>query len=370
MARTSQVVVIGAGIIGCAVAYELARRGARVQVIDRREVGQGATQASAGVLAPYLEAHARPLVDLGARSLALYDEFVARVVEDSGTPVQYVRSGTLEVADGEASFARLQAKGRAYGAAGVPVDVLAGATLREAEPRLADDIAGGLLVHPHGFVGASDLAGALQRAGGAHGVKFVTSTAVARVSRQGSDLRVETGGDVVACERVVLAAGSWSGQVEIEDAETIPVRPVRGQLLHLGWPARPLSRVVWAAHCYLVPWTDGTVLAGATIEDVGFEERVTVTGVRQLLERAQAIIPGVGGAWFREARVGLRPATPDELPVVGPSARVPGLVFATGHYRNGILLAPLTAALVADLVLQEQDDPALDLMVPSRFRGS
>ena len=363
-------VVVGAGIIGCAVAYELARRGARVQVIDRREVGQGATQASAGVLAPYLEAHERPLVELGARSLALYDEFVARVVEDSGAAVQYVRSGTLEVADGAASFARLQAKGRAYGAAGVPVEVLAGAALREAEPRLAARIAGGLLVHPHGFVGATDLAAALQRAAAAHGVTFVTATAVARVSRQGGGLSVETGGDVIACERVVLAAGSWTGQVEVEDGETIPVRPVRGQLLHLGWPARALSRVVWAAHCYLVPWTDGTVLAGATIEDVGFEERVTVSGVRQLLEMAQAIIPGVGEAWFREARVGLRPATPDELPVVGPSTRLPGLVYATGHYRNGILLAPLTAALVAGLVLDERDDPALGIMAPSRFGGS
>ncbi len=363
-------VVVGAGIIGCAVAYELARRGARVQVIDRRQVGQGATQASAGVLAPYLEAHERPLVELGARSLALYDEFVARVVEDSGAAVQYVRSGTLEVADGAASFARLQARGRAYGASGVPVEVLAGAALRAAEPRLAEHIAGGLLVHPHGFVGATDLAGALQRAAAAHGVTFVTATAVARVSRQGGELSVDTGGDVIACERVVLAAGSWTGQVEVDGGETIPVRPVRGQLLHLGWPARALSRVVWAAHCYLVPWTDGTVLAGATIEDVGFEERVTVTGVRQLLEMAQAIIPGVGEAWFREARVGLRPATPDELPVVGASTRLPGLVYATGHYRNGILLAPLTAALVADLVLDEQDDPALGMMAPSRFGDS
>lgn len=361
-------VVVGAGIIGCAVAYELARRGARVQVLDRRDVGQGATQASAGVLAPYLEAHAgRPLVELGARSLALYDEFVARVVEDSGSAVQYVRSGTLEVAADAASFARLQAVARAYEALGVPVELLDAAALREAEPRLAAHLNGGLFVRPHGFVGATDLAGALQRAAGAHGVTFTASTAVARVARRGGALSVETGGVVVACDQVVLAAGSWSGQVVVEDAEAIPVRPVRGQLLHLGWPAQPLTRVVWAAHCYMVPWTDGSVLTGATIEDAGFEERVTVAGVRQLLDRAQAIVPGVGEAWFREARVGLRPATPDELPVVGPSTRLPGLVYATGHYRNGILLAPLTAALVADLVLDGKDAPALARMLPSRF---
>ena len=368
MARTSQVVVVGAGIIGCAVAYELARRGARVQVLDRRDVGQGATQASAGVLAPYLEAHAgRPLVELGARSLALYDEFVARVVEDSGSAVQYVRSGTLEVAADAAAFARLQAAARTYDALGVPVELLDAADLQEAEPRLASHLSGGLLVRPHGFVGATDLAGALQRAAGAHGVTFVSSTAVARIVRRGGALGVETGGEVIACDQVVLAAGSWSGQVAVEDAEAVPVRPVRGQLLRLGWPARPLARVVWAAHCYLVPWTDGSVLAGATIEEAGFDERVTVAGVRQLLDRAQAIVPGVGDAWFREARVGLRPATPDELPVVGPSTRLPGLVYATGHYRNGILLAPLTADLVADLVLDGKDAPALARMPPSRF---
>ena len=368
MAKTAQVVVVGAGIIGCAVAYELARRGARVRVVDRRAVGQGATQASAGVLAPFLSAHeGRPLVELGTRSLAMFDEFVARVVEDSGSPVQYVRSGTLEVALSEAVLPRLRTTAGACGANGIPCDLLDAAAVRRMETQLSDRIVGGLFVRSHGFVGAVELAAALQRAAGAYGVTFTSSTAAARVTRRRGGLRVELAGDSISCDRVVLAAGSWSGQVEVDGAPATPVRPVRGQILHLGWPASRLSRVIWSAECYLVPWNDGSVLAGATIEDVGFDERATVNGVQQLLAMTRDIVPEAGAAWFRAVRVGLRPATPDELPLVGPSESLPGLVYATGHYRNGILLAPLTAAAVAGLVLDDDEDPALGVMTPSRF---
>lgn len=366
--RTSEVIVLGGGVIGCAVAYELACRGARVQVIDRREVGLGATQAAAGVLAPYLESHqGSPLVELGARSLALYDEFVARVVEDSGSAVQYTRSGTLEVAMDDASFSRLKELGKKWRDSRVGVEVLDASSVRTLEPQLANQILGGLLVESHGFVGAADLTRALQRAAGAHGVTFVSSTMVKRVTREDDGLGVQTATDKFSCDKVVLAAGSWSGQIEIEGADTMPVHPVRGQLLHLGWPTTRLKRVVWAADCYLVPWTDGSVLVGATVEDVGFDERATVKGFQQLLEVAREIAPAAGDAWFKAVRVGLRPNTPDNLPVIGPSTCLNGLVYATGHYRNGILLAPLTASLVADLVLEEKNTSILDAVVPSRF---
>ena len=370
MTGTSQVVVVGAGIIGCGVAYELARRGARVQVVDRREVGQGATQASAGVLAPYLSSHeGSPLVELGSRSLALYDEFVAHVVEDSGSTVQYARTGTLEVATDDASLSRVQSQGHTCAADGVDAEILDAAAAHDAEPQLGEGVLGGLLVRSHGFVGAADLARALRRAAGAHGVSFVTSTTVGKVARKSEGLVVETSRDSLSCDSVVLAAGSWSGQVEVEGADALPVRPVRGQLLYLGWPTNRLSRVVWGPDCYLVPWGDGSVLAGATLEDVGFDERATVEGVQQVLRAAREIAPAAGKSWFKTVRVGLRPGTPDELPVVGLSAHLPGLVYASGHYRNGILLAPLTALLVADLVLEPDglDDPAFQTMAPSRF---
>ena len=346
-----EVVVVGAGIVGCAVAYELARRGVCVQVVDRREVGAGATQASAGVLAPYIEAHDRQaLLDLSARSLDLYDEFVARAVEDSGVAVQYVRSGTLEVALEEAGLAHLAEVQRMCAGRGVEAELLDAAAAREAETHLAPRVCGGLRIAPHGFVGARDLTDALRSAAVAHGVSFRTATAATRVAADGDGVRIDTAGEGLLCDTAVLAAGSWSGRIEVDGAEPLPVRPVRGQLLHLGWPAPALGRVVWAPGCYVVPWSDGSVLVGATVEEVGFDERATVAGVQALIDATGEVLPAVREASFKTARVGLRPATPDRLPVIGRSAAVPGLVYASGHFRYGVLLAPLTAALVADIV--------------------
>ena len=302
MDQTSQVVVIGAGIVGCAIAYELGRRGVHVRVIDRREVGQGATQASAGVLAPYIEAHQRrPLLDLTTRSLDLYDEFVARIVEDSGMAVQYVRTGTLEIAAAPADMPRLEGIHAACVERGVAAELFDAHTVRQVEPQLAPSVQGGLIVESHGFVAVSELTAALRRAATAHGVAFRTSAAATRIEGNGAGIRVETAGDAFACESAVMAAGSWSGHVEIGGASAVPIRPVRGQLLHLAWPAPPLKRVVWAPDCYLVPWNDGSVLAGATSEEVGFDERATVAGVRELIDATQRVTPRVEKASFREA---------------------------------------------------------------------
>ena len=368
MKGTAHVVVVGAGVIGCAVAYELARRGARVRVLDRRDVGRGATQASAGVLGAYITAHRdSPLLELGARSLQLYDEFVSRVVEDSGSTVQYVRSGTLEVALDEAAERVLKRMAGVWQERGVSADYLNQTGVHEAEPQLAPEVLAGLVVHDHGHVAAADLTSALRRASGAYGVTFASATSAIRISRRGATLKVEAASDTVECDAVVMAAGSWSGQIEAEGDEPVPVRPIRGQLLHLGWPSSPPERVVWTDGCYLVPWTDGSVLVGATVEDVGFDERATVAGVQQLIQMTCKLVPTASRAWFHAVRVGLRPGTPDNLPVIGPSESLPGLVYATGHYRNGVLLAPLTAKLVSDFILDGTSDPALDATSPSRF---
>ncbi len=146
-----------------------------------------------------------------------------------------------------------------------------------------------------------------------------------------------------------------------------PVRPVRGQLLHLRFASPPLSRVVWGAAAYLVPWVDGSVLVGATVEDAGFDDSVTVAGIRGLLDAAVELLPAAQFAAFTDARAGLRPATPDELPIVGRSSTMPGVYYATGHYRNGVLLAPLTAVMIADLVLEGRERAELSLVRPDRF---
>lgn len=366
MSEVTHVGVVGAGIVGCAVAYELARRGTRVTVVERREVGQGATQASAGVLSPYISSHRGPLLDLGARSLQLYDEFVARVVDDSGSTVQYMRNGSIEVALDPVAAERLEAAAKTYTQAGVAAEYLGSREVRDAEPELGTDIYGGIAVETHGYVAAADLTSALRRAAGAHGVMFTPATTVTRVTRRGEVVTLDTAQDTVECDAAVVAAGSWSGQVEVEGDMPLPVRPVRGQLLHLGWPSAQLGRVVWTDECYLVPWTDGSMLVGATVEEVGFDERATVSGIEELIAKTCRVVPRGRQAWFKGVRVGLRPATPDNLPMIGASG-IRGVFYATGHFRDGLLLAPLTAALVADLVLDGRSDPALSVTHPLRF---
>jgi hypothetical protein len=163
---------------------------------------------------------------------------------------------------------------------------------------------------------------------------------------------------------IIIAAGSWSSEL----VKVPPfVKPIRGQLLALSMNTRPAARVVWGSDCYIVPWSDGTVLVGATVEDVGFDERTTTAGIRGLMNAAVDLLPGLEHAQFREARVGLRPKTVDELPAIGRSSTMPHVFYATGHYRNGVLLAPLTATLIADLVLDGRERPELADVRPDRF---
>ena len=369
MAAPSDIVVIGAGVVGCAVAYELARRGASVQIVDDRPAGMGATQASAGVLAPYIEAREEgPLLELTARSLDLFERFVARVTSASGMPVMYRRTGTLDVAMDEETMGRFRAASGALATRGVAAELLDAKAARIEEPHLNCDILGGLLIPSQGFVAAADLTRALAAAARCHGARLIERGRVARISSSHGDLVVDTDRGTLIGNGVVVAAGSWSGQIEIEGvAARVPVRPVRGQLLQLAWNGPLLGRVIWSGRCYLVPWEDGTLLVGATVEEAGFDERATTVGVRDLIEAACELVPHVWSATFVAAKAGLRPASADELPVIGPSSVVPNIMYATGHYRNGVLLAPLTAELVADAMLENRFDPLLAATSPQRF---
>jgi glycine oxidase len=364
------VVVVGAGVIGAAIAEELAARGIRVTVLDMRAPGRGASQASAGMLVPYIEAHGEsPLRRLGARSFAMYDAFVARVAERSGEPVEHRRAGTLQVALDPNDAGRLQAAHASLDAAGIPNEWLDSSGVRSLEPAVAAEAAGGLHIPGHGYVNVPALVRALVQSARFSGATFVSPVEAVDVEPRAGEVHVRSGDRRDTADAVVVAAGSWSGRVRVKGAAPLPVRPVRGQLLHLRWPpgAERLTRVVWGPGCYVVPWSDGSVLVGATAEDVGFDEHSTVAAVRDLTGAAGALLPVTWRAAVEAIRVGLRPITPDELPLIGPIAGAPGVFAATGHYRNGILLAPLTADLTATLIADGVRDPLLDLVRPDRF---
>lgn len=370
MGATRDIVVVGAGVVGCAIAYELARRGASVELVDMRAAGMGATQASAGILAPFLEAREEgPLLDLLVRSLDKFDRLIPDVARDSGHPVLYKRNGTLEVATDDHRMSELEATAALLARRGVAADLLDPGGVRAGEPHVAPDVLGGLLVPAQGFVSAPVLTAALAAGARRHGAQIVEHGSVRRIRQNGAGLLVETERGSLAGDRVVVAAGAWSAAIEIEGVDArIPVRPVRGQLLHIRWAGPPLSRVlICSDRCYLVPWDDGTVLVGATVEDAGFDERATAAAVHDLLAAACELVPQGWNAGFTGTRVGLRPASGDDLPIIGPSRRVPNLMYATGHYRNGVLLAPLTAQLLADAMLDDRFDPILEQTSPGRF---
>lgn len=362
--RDVNVTVVGAGVIGCAVAYELASRGASVHVVDRRGVGKGATRASAGMLAPYIEGHDDALLRLGIASLERYNCFIQRLRADSQQPIEYEQAGTLQVAVTAEEASHLEESAARLIRRRVPHSLVDGSATRRVEPMLAADVCAGLLIPGHAYVAAGSLMGALYEGAVGRGATFELAD-VEHVERDGDGMGVSINGRCVASDAVVIAAGSWSGA--FASGHEASVRPVRGQLLHLRLDRRAASRVIWGRGCYLVPWHDGSVLVGATVEDAGFEEAATVEGVRSLLDHACALAPLVSTARLHEVRVGLRPATPDELPVIGASTSTPGLFYATGHYRNGVLLAPLTAKLMVDLILDGRHAPELDLTRPERF---
>ena len=350
--QTQDVIIIGAGIIGCAIGRELARRGASVRIFESRSVGAGATHASAGVLAPYIEAHERgPLFDLTLQSLAMYDDFIAEVSAEAGITVEYRRCGTLEVAMDAASEVRLRASAMRPDEGNV-LQWLDARAARSLEPALPESIRGALFASLHGYVAVPELTDALVWAALRHGAQLETTDRVTAVQPMDKGLKVVTSdGTMWSAGLVVVAAGSWSGQIATEPAPRPQVKPIRGQLLRLRWHAEPLRHIIWGPGCYIVPWENGMVLVGATVEDVGFDERVTVAGVRGLLDAVSELLPDVPQATFVEARAGLRPASPGGLPIIRRSSdELPQLIYATGHYRNGVLLAPLTAKLVADFV--------------------
>lgn len=299
------------------------------------------------------------MLELCVRSLDLYDGWIAGLREE-GHDIDYVRCGTLEIALSDDRAAQLRA---GHGEWQDPE------TVARDVPQLAPT-AGALHNRQHGYVNARQLAAALAASARRHGATFLEGR-VERVDREPAGLVVDVGSDhpKLEAESVVLAAGAWMNR--IGGVKMPPLRPVRGQLLQMTPGLGRIQTILWGPDCYIVPFRQGEeLLVGATVEEAGFAEHATEEGVSSLYAAARRLLPGLPAdprALSMDARVGLRPATPDERPVLGVDPEQPGVIFASGHYRNGILLAPITGTLLADLIVEGRKDPALESFSPSRF---
>ncbi len=349
--QATDVAIIGGGIMGSAVALRLAQRGIGVTVIERGIPGAEASSAAAGILGPQMEAEGPgALLELGLKSRALYPALAAELRDLTGIDVGYDRSGVLAVAFDEAGEAALSARRTWQLARGLRVDGLSGEAARAREPALGPAVRAALAFTDDAQVVARELARAFSQAAAGAGARFLTGRYVRRVLvEKGAIAGVELDGDTLPAGVVVVAAGSWSGLVEGAGVPSAVVRPARGQLVSIETRPPLFRHVISAPGGYLVPRRDGTVLAGSTVEMVGFRKEVTVGGLATILTLARTLIPGLGDAPVTGSWSNFRPYTEDHLPVLGATG-VRGLVLATGHFRNGILLAPITAWAIAELV--------------------
>ena len=348
--QTADCVVIGGGVIGCAVALRLRQEGLRVTLLERGVPGREATWASAGMLSPQAEADGPgPALDFGLASRDLYPEFADEIGRLSGVDVGYRASGVIWLALTEEDEARLAQREAWQRRAGLPLERLDARALHDAEPALTADLRFGLLFPGDHQVDARRLGEGLAEAAARAGVRIAAGSPARRLVVEGGRvIAVEAAAETISTPRAVLAAGAWSCEVEGAGLPPGAVRPVRGQIVELD-PATPLRRVVFTAIGYLVPKPRGRLLAGSTMEEAGFAKEVTVSGVRGILDAAHRIVPALATAPITDLWSGFRPMSADTKPIIGPGP-VEGLIFATGHGRKGVLHAPLTAAVVADVV--------------------
>lgn len=371
--QATDVIIIGAGIIGCSLAYRLAKEGLTVRVIEKGRPGEEASGAAAGMLAPQSEAaHGLrgSFSELCLASHRLYPDFVAELEEETGITIGYRTPGSIFVASDYVEAAALAGLLERQQAAGQPAEELTAQQVRELEPELAETIEVGVYLPNDHYVDNRALVTALVAAAARRGVEFVTHTPVVGLEFDGPRVvGVRLPGQILTAGQTINAAGSWAGLIDQTGQLRLPVRPVRGQMVRLEWQPQRLHHLIHSTGCYLVPWPDGRLLVGATVENVGFNKDVTAHGIRQLLNAAVKIVPSLESAPIREVWAGLRPDTEDNLPILG-GGPIANLVVATGHFRNGILLAPITAKLITEWLTTGQSSLPLEPFSPSRFLHS
>lgn len=363
------VAVAGGGVIGGAIALEVSRAGMRVGVFDCQQPGQEASWASAGILSPAPESPAMiAMVPLGKMSLALYPEFVVQVEEISGMNTGFRSKGTLEALFSGDAKAELSTIIALHHGLGLKAEPLRAADARKLEPALSEDVEAAVLRPDERSVDNRILTSAVLEAARRSGVEIFADNGVKAIWREGQ----RCAGLILQNEKVeatwtIIAAGCFSAAID-GIAAYAPLRPAKGQMVALRAEDVEIERVLWGEHIYLVPRNDGRILAGATVEYAGFDKRTTAGGIEKILSAAIELAPGLANARIEETWAGLRPDTPDHLPILGPTD-MDGLLMATGHFRSGILLTPITARLIREWITEQSVSVDWDRFSPLRFQA-
>jgi glycine oxidase len=365
-----KVIIVGGGIIGASIAWRLARERADVIVLERARLGQEASWAAAGMIAPQAEAQTSGVFfDLCLAARRVFDLTIDRLTADAGLDPEYDPHGILYIALDGGERAELESRARWHREAGALVHELSAAEARKVEPAISSETLFALHLPDnrrvenrkltHAYIAAAVNSGAEFREGA--GVDSIVTKDARATGVRLSD------GAVMEADLVIVAAGSWSHQIRGLEADRIALHPVRGQMLCFETLPRMLTPAVFSMRGYLVPRRDGRILAGSTMEEAGYNKAVTLGGIEKISRGVLAMVPALAEVPFREAWAGLRPATGDLLPVLGYSPSVANVIWSTGHYRSGILLSAITGEVIADLVAGRP--PSIDLapFSPARF---
>jgi glycine oxidase len=365
-----EVAIAGGGVIGGAIALELARAGLSVAVFDRQQPGQEASWASAGILSPAPESPGMvAMVPLGKASMALYPEFVAQIEELSAMSTGFRPKGTLEALFSHDTKAELSTIIALHHGLGLQAEPLRAEDARELEPALSEEVEAAVLRPEEASIDNRLLTAAILQAAKRSGAEIFSGDGVKAIWRE----RNRCAGLVLQSEKVeadwtIIAAGCFSATID-GIAPYAPVRPAKGQMAALRADDVKIERVLWSEKIYLVPRNDGRILAGATVEHGGFDKRVTAGGIEKILSAAIDLAPGLANARIEETWAGLRPDSPDHLPILGPTD-IDGLLMATGHFRSGILLTPITARLIREWVTEQRVSVDWDRFSPLRFQSA
>jgi glycine oxidase len=365
--KTFDVAIAGGGLIGGAIAFELARAGLQVALFDSRQPGEGSSWAAAGILSPAPEnAGMISTVPLGRASLQLYPEFVAAVEEISGQSAGYRAQGTLEALFSTDAQEKLSTIIALHHGLGLKAEPVSADDAREMEPALSPELEAAIFRPDEACVDNRALTKAVLKAAERSRVNIFAASRVQSIVKKGQRCTgLLADGEKVESRWTVIAAGCWSPEIE-GASRYAPVRPAKGQMIALRAKDLTVERVLWSDQVYLVPRNDGKILAGATVEYVGFEKTVTAGGLQKIITAALQLAPALADAQIAETWAGLRPDPPDHLPIIGPTD-LEGLLIATGHFRSGILLAPITAQLIREWLTTQKVSHDWARCSPMRF---